>query len=97
MHILTKSAVLGLSLALGACGTSNRGLESVHQPVVSRTDYVIDLASGGGGLAAGEQERLAEWFSSIELGYGDRVSVDQRSSVDAASATSNCSDPAWAA
>lgn len=69
--------LIGLALALSACmGTTNRGMESVHQPVVQRTDYVIDVATAGYGLASGEQERLDGWFRSIDLAYGDRVSID---------------------
>lgn len=76
--------LIGLALALSACmGTSNRGMESVHQPVVQRTDYVIDLAGAGYGLAAGERERLEGWFRSIELAYGDRVSIDDPSGSEA--------------
>ena len=76
--------VFGLALALSACGgTVNRGLESVHQPVVQRTDYVIDLATSGYGLAAGERERLEGWFRSIDLAYGDRVAVDDPSGSNA--------------
>lgn len=70
-------SLIGLALALPACmGTVNRGMESVHQPVVQRTDYVIDVATSGYGLAPGEQERLDGWFRSIDLAYGDRVSID---------------------
>lgn len=69
--------LIGLALALSACGgTINRGVESVHQPIVQRTDYVIDLAADGGGLAAGEPQRLDGWFRSIAIGYGDRVGID---------------------
>lgn len=68
--------LIGLALALSACGTSNRGLESVHQPIVQRTDYTIDVAATGAGLAPGEQERLDGWFRSIGLAYGDRVMID---------------------
>ncbi len=68
--------LIALALSLAGCGTSNRGMESVHQPVVQRTDYVMDLVSAGSGLAAGEQERLEGWFRSIGLAYGDRVAID---------------------
>ena len=71
--------LIALALVLAGCGTSNRGMESVHQPIVQRTDYVIDLASAGSGLAAGEQERLDGWFRSIGLSYGDRVAIDDPS------------------
>jgi pilus assembly protein CpaD len=68
--------LIGLALALGGCGTVNRGMESVHQPIVQRTDYVIDLAAAGYALAPGEQDRLDGWFRSIGLAYGDRVAID---------------------
>ncbi|GAA0321597.1 hypothetical protein GCM10009087_34810 [Sphingomonas oligophenolica] len=74
--ILLASA-LAPALLLGACGgTQNRGLESVHQPVVSRTDYAFDVNTSGNGLAPGEEHRLAGWMASLRLGYGDRVSID---------------------
>lgn len=80
MRSLSTSTLIALSLGLAGCGGGstgfNQGLETVHQPVVSRTDYVIDVSGGGSGLAAGERERLAGWFASMRLGYGDRVSVD---------------------
>jgi pilus assembly protein CpaD len=70
-------ASLASALLIGGCmGTQNRGLESVHQPVVSRSDYVLDLATTGFGLGSGETQRLRGWLASMRLGYGDRVSVD---------------------
>lgn len=76
----TKSFFLiGLGLMVSACGTQNRGVESVHQPVVSRTDYVLDVSAGGGGLDPREAGRVEGWFESLRLGYGDRVSVDMGS------------------
>jgi pilus assembly protein CpaD len=73
----TKSVFLiGLCLAVSACGTQNRGVESVHQPVVSRTDYVFDVNASSGGLDAREAGRVEGWFQSLRLGYGDRISVD---------------------
>ena len=53
----------------------NPSLYSVHQPVVQRTDYVIDLYAAGG-LPATEAERLRAWFESLQLGYGDRIALD---------------------
>ena len=65
------------ALLLGGCmGTENRGLESVHQPVVTRSDYALDLATAGGGLAPGEQQRLVGWMAALRVGYGDRVAID---------------------
>ena len=71
------ATALAPALLLGACsGTQNRGLESVHQPVVSRTDYVFDVNTSGNTLAPGESQRLAGWMASLRLGYGDRVAID---------------------
>ena len=65
------------ALLMSACsGTQNRGLESVHQPVVSRSDYALDVATSGNALAPGEEQRLAGWMGSLRLGYGDRVTID---------------------
>lgn len=75
----TSLPLLGLALALSACGTVNRGMESLHQPVVQRTDYVIDVTAAGDRLAPGERERLDGWFGSIGLTYGDRVAIDDPS------------------
>ncbi len=73
VHLLP---LLALSLSLGACGgTKNRGLESVHQPVVSRTHYVYDVNSAGG-LSVEDGRQLAGWFESLKVGYGDRISID---------------------
>ena len=69
-----------LALALGACaGTvnmDNRSLYSVKQPVVERSNFVLDVATTGDGLPISEQRRLASWFETMELGYGDRVAID---------------------
>ena len=69
--LLLGAACVGLS----GCAT-NRGLESLNQPVVSRTNYTLDVASYGGGVPLPEQRRLAGWFDTLDLRYGDRVSVD---------------------
>lgn len=77
--LMTKHLLLVAlpALALAGCGgTTNRGLETVHQPVVARQDYALDLQTRGNGLAPGEAQRLAGWFGSVHLGYGDRVTVD---------------------
>ena len=70
-------AALGPALLLGGCmGTENRGIESVHQPVVARSDYALDVAIAGGALASGEQQRLRGWMDTMHVGYGDRVAID---------------------
>ena len=75
MRTLTVIALLAAALS-GCSGTVNRGLDSVHQPIVSRTDYVYDLPASGERLPVGDAQRLAAWFDSLRLRYGDRVSVD---------------------
>lgn len=69
---------LSLGLSLTACGgmPSNRGLESLRQPVVERSNFTLDLNTGSGGLSIPEQRRLADWFETLDLKYGDRVSID---------------------
>lgn len=53
------------------------GLDSAAQPVVQRTDYVIDLAAREDRLSPAERSRLNAWFVSLDLGYGDRIWVDE--------------------
>lgn len=77
MRVSPALLLLAAAMSLGACGPVNRGLESVNQPVVQRTDYVFDV-SGSGGLNSAEEKRLADWFDALGLGYGDRVSIDSR-------------------
>ena len=66
---------LALGVGLSGCAT-NRGLESLNQPEVSRTNYTLDVGSYGGGVPLAEQRRLAGWFETLDLRYGDRISVD---------------------
>lgn len=70
--------IAGLTVALAGCGTlpTNTSMYSVHQPVVERTNYAIDVSTDGNGIPTGEQSRLNEWFDGLELGYGDRVAID---------------------
>jgi pilus assembly protein CpaD len=92
-HLKFHSALaLSLGLALSACGgmPTNASLDSVHQPVVSRTNFTLDLTAGPGGLSIPEQRRLAGWFEAMDLRYGDRITIDDpllsgatRSSIEA--------------
>jgi len=77
MRISCTTLAFAAALALGACGPVNRGVESVNQPVVQRTDYVFDVA-GADGLSSAEEKRLVDWFDAVHLRYGDRVSIDSR-------------------
>jgi len=77
MRLTPLMTATALALTLGACGgTKNTGMESVHQPVVSRTDYVIDVDANGGSIGPQESARLVGWFDALKLGYGDRIAVD---------------------
>lgn len=77
-RLLGAAAALSLGLALAGCGgiAGNRSLDSLHQPVVERVNYTLDVAAGPGGLSYPEQRRLAGWFEAMDLRYGDRVSID---------------------
>ncbi|MFM5894198.1 MAG: CpaD family pilus assembly lipoprotein, partial [Novosphingobium sp.] len=89
---LASALTLGLALGLSACGgmPKNRSLESVHQAVVTTSNYTLDIAAGPGGVSIPEQRRLSGWFEAMDLKYGDRIYVDDpmkspstRSAVDA--------------
>lgn len=84
MKTVSSAAVLALGLSLSACASGpsieNRSLNSVHQPIVERSNYALDLAlTSGGSLPVQEQKQLADWFDAMNLGYGDRISVDDPS------------------
>lgn len=76
MRKILFAALSAPALMLGGCGTLNRGVDTVYQPVVSRTDYVFDVQTTPSGLAPGEVDRVAGWLASMKLRYGDHVSVD---------------------
>ena len=79
---LAAPMVASLALALGACGPTNmdnRSLYSVKQPVVERSNYMLDVSTTAQGLPVSEQQRLDGWFSSMDLRFGDRISIDDGS------------------
>ena len=86
MRARTLAAILAAGTILAGCQSNPRGaitaannpsLYSVHQPVVERTDFVLDLDASGDTLSASEQARLLGWFRSIELRYGDQLYVEE--------------------
>ena len=90
----TFAAVAVLGLTMGACtynpgreltATSNPSLYSVHQPVVQRTDFVLDLATSGDNVPASELQRLDAWFASLDASYGDRIFIDEAQGYESAS------------
>ena len=62
----------------------SRQLESIHQPVVERTDFVFDARVENARLPMFEQGRLIGWFDAMSLGYGDRVSIADGESANRA-------------
>lgn len=84
-RLKTFAAVAALGLGASACAPTNEPLSaannpsvySVHQPVVQRTDFVLDLSSGGGNLSPQERQRLDAWLVSIGAGYGDSLYIDE--------------------
>jgi pilus assembly protein CpaD len=80
------AALVAIGAVLSLAGTAEakrdrhgpeRGLDSLNQPVVARSDYVLDLSAADGGLSASERTRLNQWFQSLGLGYGDHIFVDE--------------------
>jgi pilus assembly protein CpaD len=76
-----KSALIFVAAALTACqhvpyDQADRGLTSVNVPVVSRSDFSLDIAAPDGSLPSSEAARLDAWFRSLQLGYGDSIYVD---------------------
>lgn len=69
---------LSLGLSVSACGDhpNNRTVYSVKQPVVERSNVTLDLVAGTDGLSIPEQRRLADWFDTMKLRYGDRIALD---------------------
>lgn len=83
-----KSALIIVAAALSACqhvpyDQPERGLEPVNVPVVSRSDFALDLAAPDGSISSSEAARLDGWFRSLQLGYGDSIHVDGAYSADA--------------
>lgn len=77
----TRIAILLLASTVAGCTTPqvdqpSRGLMAVNQPVVTRSDFAVDLAAPDGSLSGAEQARLDGWYKSLGLGYGDTVYVD---------------------
>lgn len=81
-----------LAGCVSSAGTPNRGLESVHQPVVTRASYALDVATTPDGLAPGERQRLAGWMASLRLGYGDTVAIEDPGSYGAGGYGTNVRD-----
>ncbi|MEM7665948.1 MAG: CpaD family pilus assembly protein [Pseudomonadota bacterium] len=79
---LSGAIALSLGLAVAGCAgmPTNTSLYSEKQPVIERTNYTFDVQTNGGGLPISEKQRLNGWFETMELAYGDRITVDDPSS-----------------
>jgi len=82
MTMRSKLVLIALGTALAGCSTTgardlpDRGVAPANVPVVTTTNYVIDVAAPGGTLAPREAERLDAWFQTLGLGYGDTIYID---------------------
>ncbi|BAV65946.1 CpaD family pilus assembly lipoprotein [Sphingobium cloacae] len=74
LGLIALIAIPGATQARGS--KVNRSVDTIHQPVVSHAAYTFDVRPGmDGDLSVPEARRLNDWFASIGLGYGDRVSL----------------------
>jgi pilus assembly protein CpaD len=92
-NILASLIVIGAALSASAADArhrsgqfANTGLYSYNQPVVQRSDYVLELPDQGPGLSVADRARLRAWFTTLGLGYGDRVWLDSAYGNDRARA-----------
>ena len=81
MTMRSKLVLIALGTALAGCSAvghdlTDRGVVPVNVPLVTTTNYVIDVAAPGGALAPREAERLDAWFQTLGLGYGDTIYLD---------------------
>jgi pilus assembly protein CpaD len=70
------AAALLVSAVPGAARKIERGVETPHQPVVERSDYIFDVpAAASGGLDPASGRQLTAWLDALGLRYGDRVTL----------------------
>lgn len=79
---LMGAVALSLGLTVAGCGgiATNTSLYSTKQPVVERTNFTLDVNTSGSGLPISEQQRLNGWFETMDLRYGDRVTIEDPAS-----------------
>lgn len=75
---LTSAIALSLGLGLAGCGgmADNPSIYSTKQPVVERTNFTLDVDTNASGLSITEQQRLNGWFETMDLRYGDKVTIE---------------------
>jgi pilus assembly protein CpaD len=96
MNIARKSKLMGavaLSLGLTVAGCAgmptNTSLYSSKQPVVERTNFTLDVDTTRSGMSINEQQRLNGWFETMDLRYGDRVTIEDPASNPAVASAVN--------
>lgn len=79
---IASAIALSLGLAVAGCGgmPTNTSLYSVKQPVVERTNFTLDVNTNPSGVSISEQQRINGWFETMDLRYGDRISIEDPSS-----------------
>lgn len=75
---IASAIALSLGLAVAGCGgmPTNTSLYSLKQPVVERTNFTLDVDTNRSGLSISEQQRVNGWFETMDLRYGDRVTIE---------------------
>ncbi|MDO9369313.1 MAG: CpaD family pilus assembly protein [Sphingopyxis sp.] len=89
MKNIATWTVLALATSLAGCSgaaSSNRSLDSVHQPVVRNNIYQFDVAASNGEMAPSEQGRLQGWLDAMGVRYGDRIAIEDPSLYGASAA-----------
>lgn len=80
-QVAKLALAMALGLGLAGCGgmPTNTSLYSTKQPVVERTNMVLDVNTNSAGLPISEQQRLNGWFEAMDLRYGDRLAIENPS------------------
>ena len=82
-RLLLTVAATALLAACQTPGTATPEVASAHVPTVTRTIYIHDMANAGDGFTVAEIAELNGWLDSLNVGYGDRLSLEQSSTVGA--------------
>jgi pilus assembly protein CpaD len=78
--LITATLAFALAGCMGA--GANTSVYSTNQPIVQRTNYVLDVNVDSGAVSSFEKGRIAEWFEAIKLEFGDRVALDYGNGFD---------------
>jgi len=87
---LMGAIALALGVGLAGCSSgplseTNTSLYSINQPVVERTNFTLDVDTNRSGLSISEQQRVNGWFETMDVRYGDRITIEDPSSNPAVS------------